>query len=123
MYKRIASAKTYDDLDDLEIELIDRYGLLPDFAKNLFLVTHLKLLASSFGVSRIEMSHDAARIHFGQSPKIDTEKILELILQEPDTYKLDGSQKLTVYTETENIGERIDTIVNLLNDLQLKQAA
>ncbi len=123
MYKRIASAKTNDDLDDLEIELIDRYGLLPEFAKNLFLVTHLKLLASSFGVSRIEMSHETARIHFGKSPKIDTTKILELILQEPDTYKLDGSEKLTIYTETENITERIDTIVNLLNDLQLKQAA
>ena len=123
MYKRIASAKTNDDLDDLEIELIDRYGLLPEFAKNLFLVTHLKLLASSFGVSRIEMSHETARIHFGKSPKIDTTKILELILEEPDTYKLDGSEKLTIYTETENIGERIDTIVNLLNDLQLKQAA
>ncbi len=123
MYKRIASAKTNDDLDDLEIELIDRYGLLPEFAKNLFLVTHLKLLANSFGVSRIEMSHETARIHFGKSPKIDTTKILELILEEPDTYKLDGSEKLTIHTVTENIGERIDTIVNLLNDLQLKQAA
>lgn len=123
MYKRIASAKTTDDLDDLEIELIDRYGLMPEFAKNLFLVTHVKLLASSFGVSRIEMSHENARIHFGKSPNIDTTKILELILEQPDTYKLDGSEKLTIYTETENIEERIDTIVNLLNDLQLKQAA
>ena len=123
MYKRIASAKTNDDLDDLEIELIDRYGLLPEFAKNLFLVTHLKLLASNFGVSRIEMSQEVARIHFGKSPNIDTTKILELILQQPNTYKLDGSEKLTIYTETDNIGERIDTIVNILNDLQLKQAA
>lgn len=123
MYKRIASAKTNDDLDDLEIELIDRYGLLPEFAKNLVLVTHLKLLACSFGVSRIEMSHETARIHFGKSPKVDTTKILELILQQPDTYKLDGSEKLTIYKETKNIRERIDTIVNLLNDLQLKQAS
>jgi len=123
MYKRIASAKTNDDLDDLEIELIDRYGLLPEFAKNLFLVTHLKLLASSFGIARIEMSHENARIHFGKSPKIDTEKILELILSQPDSYKLDGADKLTIYTETDNITERIDTIVNLLNDLQIKQAA
>ena len=59
------------------------------------------------------MSHETARIHFGKSPKIDTTKILELILQEPDTYKLDGSEKLTIYTETENIAERIGTIVNL----------
>ena len=123
MYKRIASAKTSDDLDDLEIEMIDRYGLLPEFTKNLFQVTHIKLLASNYGVSRIEMNHEVARIHFGKSPKIDTEKILELILSQPETYKLDGSEKLTIYTETDNIMERIDTIVNLLNDLQLKLAA
>ena len=69
------------------------------------------------------MSHDTARIHFGKSPNIDTTKILELILEQPETYKLDGSEKLTIYTETENIEERIDIIVSLLNDLQLKQAA
>ena len=123
LYKRIASAKTIDDLDDLEVELIDRFGLLPEYAKNLFQVTQLKLIASSYGVTRIEMGHEVARLRFAKSPNIDVTKLLSLIQNQPDMYKLDGSEKLTIYTETNNTQERIDTIVGLLNDLQLKQAA
>ena len=123
LYKRIASAKTADDLDDLEVELIDRFGLLPEYAKNLFQVTQLKLIATSFGVTRIEVGNEIARLRFAKSPNIDVNKLLSLIQDDPEMYKLDGSEKLTIYTETNNTQERIDTIVGLLNDLQLKQAA
>ena len=123
LYKRIASAKTIDDLDDIEAELIDRFGLLPEYAKNLFQVTQLKLTALSYGVTRIEMGHEAARLRFAKQPNIDVNKLLSLIQDYPDMYKLDGAEKLTIYAETNTIAERIDTIVNLLNDLQLKRAA
>ena len=123
LYKRIASAKTLDDLDDLEVELIDRYGLLPEFAKNLFLVTHLRLIADNYGIKRIAMNEQIARIQFSKNPNIDISKLLHLIQESPDEYKLDGSEKLTIYTETDTIHQRIDTIVNLLNDLQLSKAA
>ncbi len=123
LYKRIASANTQDDLDDLEVELIDRFGLLPDFAKNLFHVTHLKLIATDFGVTKIEAGHEILRLRFAKSPNIDVTKLLSLIQNDPEIYKLDGSEKLTIYTETETPQERIDAIVDLLNNLQLKQAA
>ena len=123
LYKRIASAKTSDDLDDLEVELIDRYGLLPQFAKNLFHVTHIKLSASNYGITKIEMGPENARLRFSKKPSIDINKLLSLIQNEPEVYKLDGSEKLTVYVQTDDIMERIDTIMDLLNDLQLKEAA
>ena len=123
LYKRIASAKTADDLDDLEVELIDRYGLLPEFAKNLFHVTQLKLVASSYGITKIEMGSEVARLRFSKKPSIDINRLLTLIQDHPETYKLDGAEKLTIYTQTEDITERIETIMNLLNELQLKEAA
>ncbi len=123
LYKRIASADTIDDLNDLQIELIDRFGLLPEYAKNLFQVTQLKIIALSYGVTRIEMSRKAGRLRFAKKPNINVNKLLSLIQDYPDMYKLDGSEKLTIYVETSSIMERIDLITNLLNDLQLKQAA
>src|SRR5690606_16640148 len=39
MYKRIAGAKNDDELTELQVEMIDRFGLLPDQAKLLFKVT------------------------------------------------------------------------------------
>ena len=53
LYKRIASARNTDDLNDLEVELIDRFGLLPEYAKNLFSVTQVKLVAEHYDVTRI----------------------------------------------------------------------
>ena len=123
LYKRIASAKTTDNLDDLKIELIDRFGLLPEFAKNLFQVTQLKLIASNYGVTRIEGGLGSVRLRFAKKPNIDINKLLALIQDYPDVYKLNGAEKLTIYIETNSSKERIDTIVGLLNDLQLKQAA
>lgn len=120
LYKRIANAKTVDDLDDLQAELIDRFGLLPEFAKNLFQVTQLKIIASGYGVRRIAMGHDAARLHFTEKPNIDINRLLTLIQEKPDVYKLDDAEKLTMYTKTDNIEERMETILGLLNELQLQ---
>ena len=58
-----------------------------------------------------------------KKPNIDINKLLALIQDYPDVYKLNGAEKLTIYIETNDSKERIDTIVGLLNDLQLKQAA
>lgn len=121
LYKRIAAAKTVDDLDDLRAELIDRFGLLPEYTKNLFQVTQLKIIASSYGVTRIEMSHKAACLRFAEKPNIDIDKLLYLVQHHSDVYKLDGSEKLTIHAETDNIKERVDTITYLLNDLQPDQ--
>ena len=123
LYKRIASAKSIDDLHDLEVELIDRFGLLPEFAKNLLAVTELKLIAASFGVTRVEASHEVARLRFAKSPNIDINKLLMLIQDNPERYTLNGPEKLTIHIQTENTQERIATILGLLNTLQLTQAA
>src|SRR3546814_15706027 len=47
LYKRIASARSEDDLRDLQVEMIDRFGLLPEPTKQFFAVASLKLMARS----------------------------------------------------------------------------
>ena len=129
LYKRIAKAETFDALYTLKAELIDRFGTLPEFAGNLFRVTQLKIVAGGLGVTRIETGRESARLHFAEKPNIDIDKLLALIERHPETYKLHGTNKLTVNmepdnieadnTETDNIDKRMNTIVNLLNELSL----
>ena len=54
LYKRISNAKTADDLRELQVEMIDRFGLLPEPTKNLFAVTDLKLSAEALGITKID---------------------------------------------------------------------
>ena len=88
-YKRIASATSIDELRDLKVEMIDRFGLLPDAARNLFDVTELKLHVQSFGIRKIEAGPVGGKIHFDAEPKIDPMHMITLV-QTTDTFKLDA---------------------------------
>ena len=64
MYKRIASAKDGNALRELRVEMIDRFGLLPEAVSNLFEVTRLKQTAQELGIVKLDMAEEGGRIHF-----------------------------------------------------------
>ncbi len=103
MYKRIASAANREELRELRVEMIDRFGLLPDPAKNLFQITELKLEATPLGIRKIDIGDQGGRIIFDQQPNVDPMKIIQLIQQQPQRYKLDGQDKLRI---TQNLPDR-----------------
>ena len=94
LYKRIASARDTGELRELQVEMIDRFGLLPVPVKTLFRVTELKLRAMPVGVKKIEAGPNGGRIVFGPEPKVDAARLVRLIQQQPKLYKLDGRDKL-----------------------------
>jgi transcription-repair coupling factor (superfamily II helicase) len=116
-YKRIASAGSRAALDDLQVELIDRFGLLPPPTKTLFAVTWLKLLAQTIGIARLQAGPRGGTVAFSQSASIDPARLIELIAREPTRYRLDGPFKLRFsWTETDE-GRRIDALECLLLEL------
>lgn len=122
LYKRIASAKTSAELDELRVEFIDRFGLLPEAVKNLFMVTALKLTTQAVGVQRIEASDTGARIVFTETPNINPAKLIELIQTRADEYRFNGKETLSI-TRALEAHERAATISQLIDSLTLKQAA
>ncbi|MEJ2612427.1 MAG: transcription-repair coupling factor [Candidatus Thiodiazotropha sp.] len=117
LYKRIASAKDATELRDLQVEMIDRFGLLPDAAKNLFAITELKLRAHPLGIQKIEAGPKGARILFEERPKFDPLKIINLIQRQPETYRMEGGDKLHYNSALDNPEKRVEKIHNLLDSL------
>ncbi|MCW8950476.1 MAG: transcription-repair coupling factor, partial [Sedimenticola sp.] len=99
LYKRIASANSKEELREIQVEMIDRFGLLPEPTKNLFGITELKLKANPLGIRKIEAGPSGGRILFEGEPKIDPGQIIRLIQTRPKEYKLDGSQKIRFFKE------------------------
>ncbi len=120
LYKRISNAGTEDELRDLQIEMIDRFGLLPEAVKNLFSITELKQQASSMGVKKIEANAAGGRVVFTAEPKINTDQLIILIQTQPHCYKFDGADKLRFVQKFESMEEKMDFIVNLLDLLTIK---
>lgn len=117
LYKRIANAKNKQDLENLQVEMIDRFGLFPDPIKNLFQVANLKLLAQSLGIKKINASSKGGVIEFNSKPQINPAVIVQLIQKKPLQYKLDGFSRLHFVCDQVNAASRIKHIFDLLTNL------
>ncbi len=114
LYKRIAGEQQTQELRDLQVEMIDRFGLLPDAAKNLFRVTALKLQAGPMGIRKIELGTQEGRVLFDEEPDIDTGKLIELIQTQPQHYRFDGGKTLRLSGEFATEAARFDKVTELL---------
>lgn len=96
LYKRISSARDTDELRELQVEMIDRFGLLPDPAKHLFAIAELKLQANVLGVRKLELGENGGRIVFEAKPAIDPMAVIQMIQKQPKLYTMDGPDKLRI---------------------------
>ncbi|WP_313343739.1 transcription-repair coupling factor [Stenotrophomonas sp.] len=96
LYKRISSARDSDQLRELQVEMIDRFGLLPDPAKHLFAVAELKLQANELGIRKLELGENGGRIVFEAKPRIDPMSVIQMIQKQPKLYTMDGPDKLRI---------------------------
>ena len=94
LYKRIASTPSREELDELKVELIDRFGPMPPYAQALFRATYLKLRAASLGIRKIDAGASNGYLIFEEQNTIDPKKLLKLIQGKPKEYRLDGPLKL-----------------------------
>ena len=117
LYKRIANSRDNDELRSLQIEMIDRFGLLPPQAKVLFSITELKLEASAMGIRKIEAGLAGGRIIFNTAPKIDPVKVIMLIQTQPQVYRMDGPDKFKFTRSFADIDGKIQFIKTLMADL------
>ena len=116
-YKRIASAKNEQELDDLQVELIDRFGLLPPAARNLFRLTAIRLKATPVGLRRVEMSATGGLIEFSENTTVDPEMLVQLLESEPERFKLDRKQRLRVYDDLADPEQRFQFAAQLIDRL------
>lgn len=117
MYKRLAGASTKEELRELQVEMIDRFGLLPDATKNLIRVTQLKLKAQELGIEKLEASAGSGRVEFSSDPVVDPLTIVKLVQTQPQIYRLEGANHLKFVTDMENAEERLRTVDELLQRL------
>lgn len=116
LYKQLASCNSKAEIDEFQVECIDRFGLLPDPAKNLVRVAELKIMAKSLGISKIDLSAIGGSIEFKADTVVDPGYIIQLVQTQPKTFKFEGSNKLKIVKQTETAKQRIELTQTILND-------
>jgi transcription-repair coupling factor (superfamily II helicase) len=122
LYKRIASADDEDGLKELQVEMIDRFGLLPEATKNLMRLTLLKLQAEKLGIKKIDAGPQGGRIEFASDTCVDPLVLIKLIQSAPARYKFEGATQFKLQVPMERPEERFNTLEALLERLAPQSA-
>ncbi len=122
LYKRISAAADNEALHELQVEMIDRFGLLPDQVKTLFAIHELRFKAKQIGIRKIDVYDQGGRLLFEESPNVDPMTIINLIQKQPKKFKLDGQDKLRFVEDMPEAEDRIVALDNLLDALLNKSA-
>ena len=118
LYKRIANASDDEALKDLQVEMIDRFGLLPEPAKTLFRVTALKLRCQPLGISKLDVGAEHGRVEFASETQIDPLTLVRLIQDNPQRYRLEGANIFRFNAPMAQAELRLNTVEALLDRLQ-----
>ena len=117
LYKRIASAADAEELKELQVEMIDRFGLLPEPARNLFAITGLKLAVQPLGIRKIEAGPTGGRILFGDQPTLDPLRLIRLMQSRPKEFRMEGGDKLKFFIDLADPAQRVVRVGDLIRQL------
>ncbi|MFZ9983748.1 MAG: transcription-repair coupling factor [Burkholderiaceae bacterium] len=106
LYKRLASAATNDELDDLQEELIDRFGKLPDAARALVETHRLRLRAQSLGIRKLDASHEHIGLQFRPEASVDPARVITILQRDP-RFKLAGPDRIRMAATSEDLTHRM----------------
>ncbi len=123
LYKRISAAATRDELEALRIEVIDRFGPLPEATHNLFRTAALRQQCEQLGIRRIDIGGGGGRIDFRADPTIDMGALLAIVQGDPATYRFDGADSLRFSGDLDTAEERLALIEGLLASLHAGPSA
>jgi len=123
LYKRISSAQSQDELRDLQVELIDRFGLLPEPARNMMRVASVKLTAKSLGIEKIDLSATGGYLVFGPETSVEPATLIGLMQNSAGNYRMQGAHRLQFRLEMVDAADRFAQIESLLTELSSQPTA
>ncbi|MEE4637779.1 MAG: transcription-repair coupling factor [Wenzhouxiangella sp.] len=123
LYKRIAQARDQRALHELQVEMIDRFGLLPIEIKQLFTSAELRLHARRLGIRRLEIGPAGGRVEFVNQPDIDMAELIRMIQKESHTFELPANDRLRIKAEHDAPEERQALAMEVLQRLDPRRKA
>jgi transcription-repair coupling factor (superfamily II helicase) len=115
-YKKLATAKTNEQIDGLLEEMVDRFGKLPPPAQTLIDVHRLRVLSAPYGVAKVDAAPSVITISFRPNPPIEALRIIELI-QKNRHIKLAGNEKLRIERALPDATARAQMVRDVLRAL------
>ncbi len=117
LYKRISAAKDSDQLRELQVEMIDRFGLLPPPTKALFSISEVKLLAEHIGVMKLDVGGGGGGLEFAADTAVEPMTIVKLLQSKAGAFRMNGANGLKFQLPLPEAQDRLEFAMGLLKEL------
>ena len=117
LYKRISGVASRDELRDMQVELIDRFGLLPEAAKNLMRIAAIKRDAAALAIEKIDASDTGGYLDFGSQTSMNPLTLVQMVQNESQIYRLRGAHRLQFRMDLSDTAARFTEVEKLLDRL------
>jgi len=117
LYKRLAEAPSEAALDELAVEMVDRFGTLPEAAQRLVEATRVRVQAQALGVTKVRAGARGLTLDFEPRARVEPRTLIRLIQSQPKTYRLEGQARLHHHTTLEAADTRAPAAMALLATL------
>ncbi len=115
IYKRISNINNNKEIEDIKIELIDRFGKLPFQLINLLKLVEIKIICLKNNIEKFEFSRKGILISFFQNKPKNPEKLLELSISNNSSLILRPDQKIFYDFGGNLIDDRFELSKKIIN--------
>ncbi|OUD15444.1 transcription-repair coupling factor [Thioflexithrix psekupsensis] len=123
LYKRIANAQTEAALDEIQVEMIDRFGLLPEAAQALFRLAELRLQVMPLGIRKIDLGETGGYVWFDRTTPVEPMQLVQLVQRQPSAYRFDSEDRLRLQWSMPDFASRCEAVLAVLRVLQVSLQA
>lgn len=117
LYRRIADAKTLEELEALAAELVDRFGVLPEEVQALFDTMHIKQMCQQLQIEKLDAGPKGLVLHFRALGEARAAALLKYLSRHPTTMKLRPDQSVLVMEKLENSQQKMRKVKDFLSGL------
>jgi transcription-repair coupling factor (superfamily II helicase) len=120
LYRRIADARAEADINALAVEMIDRFGQLPDEVQALFDTMTIKQFCRELQIEKLDAGPKGLVLHFRPLSEERVAKLMQFIASRPTSMKLRPDQSVLVSEYFENAQQKIQKIKTFLHGMLAK---
>ena len=117
LYKRLSNCQSKEDLHELQVEMIDRFGLLPDEVKALFQLAELRQFGEQLGLKKIEAGPNSGRLQFTENTAVEPMTIVSMVQNNPAIFRLQNNDQLSFTMPMDSAEQRFSEVNKILQQL------
>lgn len=120
-YKKIAQVTEEEELEDISLSLIDRFGKMPEEVENLLYISKIRIMCKKIGITDIIDKKEKIEIKFEKFTDINIEKLLKLISKLNGDIYLLGTKPNSIFLKKKkhnmSIREKLEYIKEILKEI------